>query len=99
MADQNREIMVQNRREILIDRMEKLFHEGKHCGGCPGTCCTFEANSMLLTPLEAWEILTHLQQEQLWTEELVNRLQKTVSQYRLEPKAYAQRAYLRKHYT
>lgn len=69
------------------------------CLGCPGTCCTFEANSMLLTPLEAYEIFTFLKSEGLLTQDLKTKLENTVATYRLEPKFPNTRSYLRKTYT
>lgn len=70
------------------------------CLGCQGSCCTFEANSMMLTPLEAMELMTYLQDKNLLNPDLKTKLQKTVSDYRLEPKYLnARRSYLRKTYT
>jgi len=89
-----------NRRELLLNRMNALESQGMGCVGCPGTCCTFEANSMLLTPLEAKELFDHLKEENLLTNELKSKLQECITQYRLEPKYLAsKRSYLRKTYT
>lgn len=86
-----------NRRELLIDHMNMLESKGMGCIGCPGTCCTFEANSMLLTPLEAYELMSYLKLNKLDTAELKSKLESTVTTYRLEPKFG--RSYLRKTYT
>jgi hypothetical protein len=89
-----------NRREILIERMNDLESRGMGCIGCSGTCCTFEANSMLITPLEAVELMSYLNANQLLTQELKKRLENSVIQYRLEPKPLVgRRSYLRKSYT
>lgn len=89
-----------NRREILLNRMNVLESQGMGCVGCPGTCCTFEANSMLITPLEANELFNYLKEENLLTSELKSKLQACVTQYRLEPKYInSKRSYLRKTYT
>lgn len=70
------------------------------CRGCQGGCCTFEANSMMLTPLEALEIMTYLQNKNLLNPDLRIRLQNTAKTYRLEPKYLnSRRSYLRKTYT
>lgn len=88
-----------HRREILLERMIELEKDGMGCQGCSGTCCTFEANSMLLTPLEASELFDYLKSEHLLTTELKEKLNECVKQYRLEPKYQNARSYLRKTYT
>ena len=89
-----------NRRELLIEHMNGLESKGMGCIGCSGTCCTYEANSMLLTPLEAVDLMEYLSRNHLKTPELKNKLMETVSTYRLEPKyENARRSYLRKTYT
>lgn len=80
--------------------MQELEAQGMGCLGCLGTCCTFEANSMLLTPLEAFELFTYLKDNQLLTSELKKKLEEAITTYRLEPKyANGRRSYLRKTYT
>ena len=91
--------MEKNRREILIERMDQLEAEGMSCRGCSGTCCTYESNSMLITPLETKEILIFLKSKGLDTPDLKNKLLQTVTNYRLEPRLPKQRSYLRKTYT
>lgn len=88
------------RRKLLIDRMNDLESKGMGCIGCSGTCCTFEANSMLLTPLEASELFLYLQDNDLLNNEFILKLQDNVRKYRLEPKYSGERkSYLRKTYT
>lgn len=80
--------------------MNTLESKGMGCQGCSGTCCTFEANSMLLTPLEAFELFNYLKEEKLLTNDLKFKLTQSVVDYRLEPKYHnARRSYLRKTYT
>lgn len=88
-----------NRRGILIEHMNLLEARGMGCLGCKGTCCTYEANSMLLTPLEAFELFTYLQKKDLLTSELKQKLTESITTYRLEPKFPNTRSYLRKTYT
>ena len=89
-----------NRRELLISRMSELEGETLSCKNCPGTCCTFEANSMLITPLEALELINYLKNKNLLHDELKRRLHEVIIQYRLEPKFdNIKRSYLRKTYT
>ncbi len=55
---------------------------------------------MLLTPLEAFELISYLKDEHLLTDDLKVKLNEAVSSYRLEPKyKNARRSYLRKTYT
>ena len=80
--------------------MNSLEAKGMGCIGCSGTCCTFEANSMMLTPLEAVELMTYLKENSLLTKDLKIKLEQNVATYRLEPKySGARRSYLRKTYT
>lgn len=88
-----------NRRELLIDRMQELSNQGMDCRNCPGTCCTFEANSMLLTPLEAVELTAYLKEQSQLNQEFKEKLESTVVKYRLESKYKSSKSYLRKTYT
>lgn len=55
---------------------------------------------MLMTPLEAVELMTYLKTNQLMTIELKSRLEDSAIKYRLEPKPLVgKRSYLRKSYT
>lgn len=87
------------RRKILIDHMNELEKVGMGCIGCAGTCCTYEANSMMVSPLEALELILYLKSANLMTPELKTKLSESVSQYRLEHKPIKGRSYLRKTYT
>lgn len=73
-----------SRRKKLIDHMHSLEASDNNCLQCPGTCCTFEANSMQVTPIEAHDILAHLKNNDLHRPELKNKLQQTVQTYRLD---------------
>jgi hypothetical protein len=88
------------RRELLMMRMDELESQGMACHGCSGTCCTFEANSMLVTPGEGLEIFTYLKDQNRLTEILRLKLQDCITHYRLLPKFdQSGRSYLRKSYT
>ncbi len=87
------------RRRTLIDQLEGLEAQRMSCRGCPGTCCTFEANSMMVTPLEALELIGYLQGARKLLPDLREKLQSTVDRYRLEAKFSGARSYLRKTYT
>lgn len=88
-----------NRRELLITRMQELSADGMDCQNCPGTCCTFEANSMLLTPLEAVELTIYLKANFNNLPDLKTKFANTIKTYRLEPKYKGSKSYLRKTYT
>lgn len=87
------------RRKILINRMNELESKGMGCIGCLGTCCTYEANSMMITPLEAFELVSYLKSENLLNDDLKLKLQTSVNQFRLEHKPLKGKSYLRKSYT
>jgi len=90
----------QLRRKNLIERMEELENSGKDCKGCSGTCCTYEANSMMVTPVEAVELVDYLRTNNLFDDELKIRLLDTVAKYRLDQSlSNGKRSYLRRTYT
>lgn len=89
-----------DRRQLLIQEMETLELQGKSCRGCEGTCCTYEANSMMVTPLEAQDLFTYLETNNLLTDDLRNKLQETIRQYRLDQiVGTGKRTLLRRTYT
>ena len=73
-----------SRRRKLIENMQALAAEEKNCLNCPGTCCTFEANSMQVTPVEVHDILRYLKNNGLHRPDLKNKLEETVQTYRLD---------------
>ncbi len=80
-----------DRRLSLIEAMSKLENSGIHCQTCPGTCCTSAANSMLITPLEAIEILEALEPSLAspdFKEKLIAKLNVTITTYRLDKEIY-----------
>lgn len=72
------------RRELLVTEMQSKKAHGLNCYSCRGVCCTFEANSMQVTPLEALEIYQNLKENALWNNELENKLEQTIRHYRLD---------------
>ena len=90
------------RRLLLISEMKGLKDKKIHCFNCPGTCCTFSANSMQITPLEAFEILISLQLTSEAIPELKTKLLKNVQDYRLDHEIFLGKknnSHLRKTYT
>lgn len=93
------------RRSGLVKEMEQLEGKTIHCYTCPGTCCTAQANSMQITPIEALEILQGLKAD-AWTPEekvkFTEHMVTTISNYRLDKEIYTGKkntATLRKNYT
>jgi len=74
----------QSRRSLLITAMADLEGKKVHCMNCSGTCCTFVANSMQITPLEALEILEGLNLNREQADELIGKLEETITHYRLD---------------
>jgi len=90
------------RRELLIDEMANLTDKKIHCLNCVGTCCTFSANSMQITPLEAFEIILSLEVTEETIPDLKLKLQKNIRDYRLDHEIFLGKkaiANLRKTYT
>lgn len=74
----------QSRRSLLITAMADLEGKKVHCMNCSGTCCTFVANSMQITPLESLEILEGLNLSKEQADELIAKLKETILHYRLD---------------
>ncbi len=88
------------RRKNIILRNEELESSGMGCKGCSGTCCTYEANSMMVTPVEAVELVEYLKHNNLFNDELKARLTETVSKYRLDQGlGNGKRSFIRRTYT
>lgn len=88
------------RRKPVLDNMYGLIKEGKDCFSCDGKCCTFAYNSMQVTPIEALDAYYYLQNKDLISEELINRLKACIKEYRLDHEIMMGRGReLRRHYT
>jgi hypothetical protein len=88
------------RRQGLIDEMNRAEAEGISCKGCSGTCCTYEANSMMVTPLEALELMNYLNESGMKDDTLRTQVEESVRLYRLDhATGNGKRSYLRKTYT
>lgn len=91
-----------DRRELIIEAMDSLSKKEIHCFNCSGTCCTMSANSMQITPLEAFEIILSLEIDQSNIDQYKEKLKKNIQDYRLNHEIFlgkkAHRS-LRKTYT
>jgi Fe-S-cluster containining protein len=79
--------------------MHEINARGWSCAACTGVCCTFVANSMRISPVEALDLQRHLASQGRWTPELLDTLRDTVTRYRLDHDAGDGRRSLRKTYT
>lgn len=71
-------------RRPMLSQMAALEESAVTCSGCPGTCCTFLANSMQITPLETLDLYYYLQENTLWNLELEEKLKKNIFDFRLD---------------
>lgn len=89
-----------SRRENLLARMQELEFQGQSCIGCAGNCCTYEGNSMMITPWEAAELKLYLEAQGAFTQELKERMQETISKFRLDASTgNGRRSFIRRSYT
>jgi hypothetical protein len=91
----------QQRRQPLIDRMQQLAHSRVGCESCSGICCTFVANSMQITPVEALDIYFSLIDSGHIHADLDQRLQTCIERYGLDraPLSDGRRQFSRRTYT
>jgi Fe-S-cluster containining protein len=87
------------RRARLIEEMRRLAAEGKHCAACSGICCTFLANSMQITPVEAVDLRDWLITQGRWDATLQQSLRDCIAKFRLDVDLGDGRRSLRKTYT
>lgn len=87
------------RRDIIIEDMKSQEGQGFDCHSCPGFCCTYQYNSMMITPLEAFEILINLNFDNRITDELVKKLNNNAVSFRLDKEIWQKNTLLRRYYT
>jgi hypothetical protein len=76
--------MTANPRSLLLADMERLSAQGISCADCPGTCCTFVANSMMVTWPEAQALVADLKSKDLLTPELKDRCRDAIARFSLD---------------
>jgi hypothetical protein len=74
----------QERRNFLIHAMNALNDENINCYSCTGLCCTFESNSMQVTPQEALDVVLLLDKQNRINQELIDTLKENIRKYRLD---------------
>jgi len=73
-----------SRRSLLLEGMQTLEYQNITCKDCTGRCCTYQANSMQMTPVETQDLYDYLKENSLWNKALVNRLKKNIQEFRLD---------------
>ncbi len=91
----------QKRRKNLLNKMSSLKEKKIGCFECEGNCCTFQLNSMHITPLEAFDLIFYLNNESRVSETLINELKQNALDYRLDidPPSNGGRNFMRRTYT
>lgn len=81
--------------------MDSLEKRGISCASCTGTCCTFTANSMQITPLEALDLYEHLRSNNAFTATLIATLESTIERFALDQPSAGdgRRSFSRRRYT
>lgn len=88
------------RRALLNEQMMQKIESGENCFSCVGHCCTYEHNSMRVTPLEAMDIIDYLTRNNRIDNELVQQLEECVNEYRLDKEILiGKNQELRRYYT
>lgn len=89
------------RRRQLLARQAESEAAGRDCSRCAGTCCTFVANSMQVTPREALEVTAYLLAAPGGLAVWVEPLRETVRRFALDrpPAGDGRRAFGRRRYT
>lgn len=72
------------RRSLLSDQMYENEKNGLDCMSCSGRCCTYEANSMQMTSIEALEAMALMEEKNLLNEQTKKRLEDCISEFRLD---------------
>lgn len=71
-------------RSALLEDMKQLSARGITCADCSGICCTFVANSMMVTYTEALALVSDLKESNLLTPELKANCAEAVSRFGLD---------------
>lgn len=72
------------RRASINAAMDERIKAEKDCFSCVGHCCTFEHNSMQVSPLEAMDAYTYLKEKELINEDLILKIKNCIKSFRLD---------------
>ena len=89
------------RREALLVIMNELASQQVGCHSCVGVCCTFVKNSMMVTPVEAFDLLAFADRKAWDRQWLREKLQSCVKRFSLDRgvPSDGQRVFSRRTYT
>jgi Fe-S-cluster containining protein len=91
---------MENPRDILNSKMHEINKSGKDCASCVGHCCTYQANSMQITPLETQDLYDYLQRKERINDKLIQSLKECVKEFRLDKEIFISKGKsLRRTYT
>ena len=89
-----------DRRELLNKNMADKIKDGFDCFSCVGHCCTYEHNSMRVTPLEAKDIVDYLVLNNRINQDLIDDLKESIRSNRLDKEVLVgKNQELRRYYT
>jgi hypothetical protein len=75
------------RRQSLTTEMKELEKKEQDCMQCPGHCCTYQNNSMLVDPFQALELWVYLERNGL-LEKYLPILKKNIQEFRLDKEVF-----------
>ena len=82
------------RRSSLNEQMSDFESKNLSCRDCIGNCCTFTSNSMMISPVEALDILEYLKQNDNFnTKNLILKLESTINEFRLDSNTGIRKTY------
>lgn len=94
------EVSAKQRREMLNKHMAQKIEQQLDCFSCVGHCCTYEHNSMRVTPIEAMDILDYLATNKRIDQKLIEELESCVKDFRLDKEILiGKNQELRRYYT
>jgi hypothetical protein len=89
-----------HRRDLLLQEMSHLNKKKIDCHSCQAPCCTYQHNSMQITPLEAKEIAQWLLAQPTIFSKCLKSIQQSITDFRLDKKiALNKRLSVRRTYT
>lgn len=96
----SKNLLTKERREIFDSFMSLEEARGVSCITCKGTCCTYTANSMQITPLEALDIINYLLDYEPLLEVVLEEIHSSIKEFRLDKIFFASmRTSMRRYYT
>jgi hypothetical protein len=86
-------------RNKLVSRMQELDSKKINCMNCSGVCCTKARNSMMVTPVEAFDLYFFLEENIKDKETLWKNIEQSIVDFGLDREIYVKNKLMRKNYT